>query len=83
MPRTDSAVKKYFGFFFFTLVTGPRRSVSLKLSETGVYEPQIRGLLVATTHLCEGVVASAAGHSPFPSRTLLYQPFLLYPLYSL
>jgi len=29
-------------FFFSTLVTGPRRSLSLKLSETGVYEPQIR-----------------------------------------
>ena len=29
-------------FFFFTLVTGPRRSVSLKLSDTEVYEPQIQ-----------------------------------------
>ena len=28
------------GFFFFTLVTGPRRSLSLKLSDTRVYEPQ-------------------------------------------
>ena len=28
--------------FFFTLVTGPRRSLSLKLSSTRVYEPQIR-----------------------------------------
>jgi len=28
--------------FFFTLVTGPRRSSSLKLSDTGVYAPQIR-----------------------------------------
>ena len=28
-------------FFFFTLVTGPRRSLSLKLSDTRVYEPQI------------------------------------------
>ena len=26
-------------FFFFTLVTGPRRSVSLKLSDTRVYAP--------------------------------------------
>ena len=32
---------RYF-FFFFTLVTGPRRSLSLKLSDTRVYEPQIR-----------------------------------------
>jgi len=29
-------------FFFFTLVTGPRRSLSLKLSDARVYEPQIR-----------------------------------------
>jgi len=28
-------------FFFFTLVTGPRRSLSLELSDTRVYEPQI------------------------------------------
>ena len=28
--------------YFFTLVTGPRRSLSLKLSDTQVYEPQIR-----------------------------------------
>jgi len=32
-------------FFFFTLVTGPRRSLSLKLSDTEVYEPQIRARL--------------------------------------
>ena len=29
----------------FTLVTGPRRSLSLKLSDTRVYEPQIRARL--------------------------------------
>ena len=28
-------------FFFFTLFTGPRSSLSLKLSDTRVYEPQI------------------------------------------
>ena len=28
--------------FLFTLVTGPGRSLSLKLSDTRVYEPQIR-----------------------------------------
>jgi len=32
---------------WFTLVTGPRRSVSLKLSDTRVYEPQIRARLGA------------------------------------
>ena len=31
--------------FFFTLVTGPSRSLSLKLSDTRVYEPQIRARL--------------------------------------
>ena len=34
-----------FFFFFFALVTGPRRSLSLKLSDTQVYEPQIRARL--------------------------------------
>ena len=34
----DAACKVLF-FFFFTLVTGPRRSLSLKLSDTRVYEP--------------------------------------------
>ena len=37
------AEMEVFFFFFFTLVTGPRRSVSLKLSNTRVYEPQIQG----------------------------------------
>jgi len=34
-----------FFFFFFTLVTGPSRSLGLKLSDTRVYEPQIRARL--------------------------------------
>jgi len=29
-------------FFFLTLVTGPRRSLRLELSDTRVYEPQAR-----------------------------------------
>ena len=37
-------------FFFSTLVTGPRRSVSLKLSDTRVYEPQIRARLGTSAH---------------------------------
>jgi len=32
-------------FFFFTLVTGLRRSLSLKQSDARVYEPQIRARL--------------------------------------
>jgi len=43
-------------FFFFTLVTGPRRSVRLKLRDTTVYEPQIRARLGTTAHLCKVVV---------------------------
>ena len=43
-------------FLFFTLVTGPRRSLSLKLSDTRVYEPQIRARLGTTAHFCEVVV---------------------------
>jgi len=34
-----------FFFFFFTLVTGSKRSLGLKLSDTRVYEPQIRAQL--------------------------------------
>ena len=39
--------------YFFTLVTGPGRSLSLKLSETRVHAPQIRARLVTTAYLCE------------------------------
>jgi len=38
-------------FFFFTLVTGPRRSLSLKMSDTRVCEPQIRARLGTTAHV--------------------------------
>jgi len=40
-------------FFFVTLVKGPRRSLSLNLSDTRVYEPQIRARLGTTAHFCE------------------------------
>ena len=43
-------------FFFFTLVTGPRRSLRLKLSDTRVYEPQIRARLGTTAQFCRVVV---------------------------
>ena len=38
-------VQQHSFFFFFTLVTGPRRSLSLKLSDKKVYAPQIRARL--------------------------------------
>ena len=44
IAATPDALRSVF-FFFFTLVTGPRRSLSLKLSDTRVYEPQIRARL--------------------------------------
>ena len=40
----------------FTLVTGPRRSLSLKLSDARVHEPQIRARLGTTAHFCEVIV---------------------------
>ena len=52
-PRPESGrdcliVLQIFFFFFFTLVTGPRRSLSLKLSDTRVYEPQVRCKLLCS-----------------------------------
>jgi len=47
-------------FFFFTLVTGPRRSLSLKLSDTRVCEPQI----VCTVPLLLGELAVLVGVEP-------------------
>jgi len=45
---------------FAIRVTGPSRSLSLKLSETRVYEPQIRARLGTTAHICK-VVAVKSG----------------------
>ena len=39
-----------------TLVTGPRRSLSLELSDTRVYEPEIRARLGTTAHFYRVVV---------------------------
>ena len=47
---TSSA--RCFFFFFFTLVTGPRRSLSLKLSDTRVCEPQIRARVTFLSTFC-------------------------------
>ena len=51
-PLSSARVLKPLCFFFFTLVTGPRRSLSLQLSDTRVYEPQIRARLGTTAHFC-------------------------------
>jgi len=52
-------------FFFLTLVTGPSRSLSLKLSDTRVYEPQIPGVGVRPLE------ASAVGFRAAGEFTLL------------
>jgi len=55
--------------FSFTLVTGPRRSLGLKLSDTRVYEPQIRARLGTTAHFCEVVVLKLRAVPP-PARMM-------------
>jgi len=47
IPPFLFAIIRIFFFFFFTLV---RRSLRLKLSDTRVYEPQIRARLGTTAH---------------------------------
>ena len=55
LPSRSSAVCPS-TFFFFTLVTGPRRSLRLTLGDTRVYGPQVRARLVTIAHLCQVVV---------------------------
>ena len=43
----DAVIRILF-FFVLTLVTGPRRSLIIKLSDTRVYAPQIRARLETT-----------------------------------
>ena len=59
-------------FFFFTLVTGPRRSLSLKLSDTRVYEPQIRAKKTAAKQEPPPVSALTHGMSQvYLAQTLI------------
>jgi len=57
------------GFFFFTIVTGPRRSLSLKLSDTRVYAPQIRARLGTTAHFCVVVALNCCTESREATRS--------------
>ena len=73
---------------FFTLVTGPRRSLSLKLSDTRVYEPQIDTSLHVSTRrgalpalLSTDRAGSVVAHkrctnvgAPIEAHRLLYYP---------
>ena len=43
----------FFLFFVSTLVTGPLRSLRLKLTDTRVYEPQIHARLGTTAFFCK------------------------------
>ena len=54
--------------FCLTLVTGPRGSLSLKLSDTKVYEPPIRARLGTTAHFCGVVVLKLRGGTRSLSR---------------
>ena len=56
----------FFFLFFLTLVTGPRKSLSRKLSETAVH--QIRARLETTAHFCKLVVLAAGDPSALRAR---------------
>ena len=56
-PRPDPGLGLFkCSLFFFTLVTGPRRSLSLELSDTRVYGPQIRARLGTTARFYQVAV---------------------------
>ena len=55
IARYSGVSRSHFSIFFFTLVTVPR-SLSLKVSDTRVYQPPIRARLETTAHLCKVVV---------------------------
>ena len=60
-----------------TLVTGPRRSLSPKLRDTRVYEPEIRAHLgnhSTPTQVCENEIASSCSfYSVFMGASIGYQ----------
>jgi len=74
-PSTSSLRER---FFFFTLVTGPRRSLSLKLSDTRVYD----GKSAEVTRGVAGTNLSAALEAALPDFeakvTLKPSPLLYY-----
>ena len=56
--------------FLFVLVTGPRRSLSLELSDTRVYEPQIRAHMKPCTRCV--LLNSAAFSLPSEEATTYF-----------
>ena len=63
----DASPDRHLLLFFFTLVTGPRRSLSLKLSDARVCEPEIRVSLVTT-----------ARGTPLPTGIRPQSPFFFF-----
>ena len=59
-------------YFFITLMTGPRKSFSLKLR---VYEPQIRARLGTTAHFCKVVVRITCAAIPAIKQAILFGRF--------
>jgi len=61
-------------FFFFTLVTGPRRSWSLKLRDTRVYEPQIPSAVRISLNLTESLNRISLNRTEHHSTSQIFQP---------
>ena len=57
----SGVVEREASSFFLPLVTGPRRSLSVELSDTIVYGPQTRARLVTTKYFCEVLALNFAG----------------------
>ena len=55
IPTPLHSSENPFFCFFFTLVAGPRRSLRLKLSDTRVYEPQLRARLGTRSARCRSL----------------------------
>ena len=55
-------------FFFIALVTGPRRSLSLQLSDTRVFELQIRARLGTTAKITPAAAKWSAQRTPHESK---------------
>ena len=61
--------------FFFTLVTGPRRSLRLMLSDAIVFEPQIRAGDSLVVHSRSPVVQGFLAHKKTPAPGTLHEGY--------
>ena len=69
-PRRSPATQNFF-YFFFTLVTGPRRSVSLKLSDTEVYERGTESVDSGSRNIQKKAQGVTIGHGYTGGRGLM------------